>query len=482
MSNEPNTNNPGEDPQDQFQEMLRRLMGGAAPEGFDVQEFAKASGLPDDPQFLASMFQQVQAMLSSSSEGPVNWKLAHDTARNVAAQSSDPTPSSVQQRDVDQTLRLADMWLNKVTDFPEPNIIGKAWSRAEWVEATMPTWRRLTEPVANSVAKALTDAMTQNLPEELKLQGLGGMMGGAGSMLQNMGGAIFAMQLGQAIGSLATEVVGSTEIGIPLADLEMALLPTNVAAFGEGLEIPAEDVRIYLGVREAAHARLFTSVPWLRGYVLGAIEDYARGIHIDVSRIQDLAQDVDPSNPESLQAALQDGVFMPERTPAQQAALDKLETALALIEGWVDEVTTEALEGVLSTAPALRETVRRRRATGGPAEHAFSSLVGLELRPRRLREAAALWAALKEERGTEGRDAVWKHPDLIPTTEDLNDPQGFGARRQLAEASDAEVDDAIEKLLSGGFDEPAEGSTDESADGPEGSGEGSSDEDGKPGA
>ena len=255
----------------------------------------------------------------------------------------------------------------------------------------------------------------------------------------------------------------------------MALLPTNIAAFGEGLEIPAEDVRIYLGVREAAHARLFTSVPWLRGYVLGAIEDYARGIHIDVSRIQDLAQDVDPSNPESLQAALQEGVFMPERTPAQQAALDKLETALALIEGWVDEVTTEALEGVLSTAPALRETVRRRRATGGPAEHAFSSLVGLELRPRRLREAAALWAALKEERGTEGRDAVWKHPDLIPTTEDLNDPQGFGARRQLAEASDAEVDDAIEKLLSGGFDEPAEGPTD-------GPAEGSSDEDGKPGA
>ncbi|MFJ3956400.1 zinc-dependent metalloprotease [Arthrobacter sp. NPDC090010] len=456
MSNEPSQNNPGENPQDPLQEMLRRLMGGEGPEGFDAQQFMKASGLPDDPQFLATMFQQVQAMLSSSSDGPVNWKLAHDTARNVAAQSSDPSPSSVQQREIDQTLRLADMWLDKVTDFQEPNIIGKAWSRAEWVEATMPTWRRLTEPVANSIAKALTDAMTQNLPESFGEQGLGGMLGGAGSMLQNMGGAIFAMQLGQAIGSLSTEVVGSTEIGIPLADLEMSLLPSNVAAFGEGLELPAEDVRIYLGVREAAHARLFASVPWLRGYVLGAIEDYARGIHIDVSRIQDLAHEVDPANPESIQEALQQGVFMPERTPAQQAALEKLETALALIEGWVDEVTTEALEGVLASAPALRETVRRRRATGGPAEHAFSSLVGLELRPRRLREATTLWAALKEERGTEGRDAVWKHPDLMPTPEDLDDPAGFGKRRELAEAGDSEVDDAIAKLLDGGFDEPDE--------------------------
>jgi hypothetical protein len=81
--------------------------------------------------------------------------------------------------------------------------------------------------------------------------------------------------------------------------------------------------------------------------------------------------------------------------------------------------------------------------------------VGLELRPRRLREAATLWASLKEERGTEGRDAIWHHPDLLPTGEDLDDPQGFSARRKLAEASDTEVDDALQKLLNGGFDEPA---------------------------
>ena len=81
--------------------------------------------------------------------------------------------------------------------------------------------------------------------------------------------------------------------------------------------------------------------------------------------------------------------------------------------------------------------------------------MGLELRPRRLREAAALWALLKDERGVEGRDAVWQHPDLLPTAEDLEDPQGFSERRKLAEASDSEVDDALQKLLSGGFDEPA---------------------------
>src|SRR5699024_9280982 len=147
-------------------------------------------------------------------------------------------------------------------------------------------------------------------------------------------------------------------------------------------------------------------------------ESYARGIHIDMSRIEDLAHNIDPSNPESMQAALSEGVFMPARTPEQDAALEKLETALALVEGWVDEVSFAAGAN-LPSAAAIRETIRRRRATGGPAEHAFGSLVGLELRPRRLREAADLWSSLKDERGIAGRDAIWAHPDLLPTSADL---------------------------------------------------------------
>ncbi|UKA61654.1 zinc-dependent metalloprotease [Arthrobacter sp. FW306-04-A] len=453
MTSNPNTPSNGDDsPQDPLAEMLKNLMGGQGMGNIDPAELAKAAGLPNDPNMLQQMFAQVQAMMSSTSEGPVNWQLAHENARRVAAAGTDPSVNAVQTREVDEALRLAELWLDPVTDLQATGLIGRAWSRAEWVEATLATWKRLTEPVANSIANALSDALTQQMPEEMKA-----MMGGTSSMLQNMGGAIFGMQLGQAIGALSAEVVSSTDIGVPLADLEMALLPANVAKFGEGLSVPENDVRLFLAVREAAHARLFVQVPWLRGHLLGAIEAYARGIHIDMSRVEDLARDLDPGNPEGIQEALSQGVFTPERTPEQAAALEKLETALALVEGWVDELTAAATEKVLPSAVALRETVRRRRATGGPAEHAFSSLVGLELRPRRLREAATLWAALKDERGIAGRDAIWQHPDLLPTAHDLDDPTGFTERRRLAEASDTEVDDALQKLLEGGYDTPDEG-------------------------
>lgn len=448
MSSNP-SNNDDDTPKDPLSEMLERLMGGNM-QGMDPREIAKAAGLPDDPQAMAMMMQQVQAMFAAQSEGPVNWTLARDQARRAAATGGDPSVSSAEKREVDDALRLAEMWLDPVTDFPSTALLGKAWSRAEWVEATMDTWRRLTEPVATSIALALSNAITEQMPEEMK-----SMMGGAASMLQNMGGAMFGMQLGQAVGALSRDVVSSTDIGIPLAEHSMALLPANVRAFGEGLDISEYDVRLFLAVREAAHVRLFTQVPWLTGHLLGAIESYARGIHIDMSKIEEVARDIDPSNPESLQGALSEGVFMPERTPSQEAALARLETTLALVEGWVDELSATATAN-LESSIALREMVRRRRATGGPAENAFASLVGLELRPRRLRDAAALWEQLRKERGIAGRDAIWQHPDLLPTPVDLDDPAGFSKRRQLAESEDADVDAALEKLLAGGFEPPAD--------------------------
>jgi hypothetical protein len=97
----------------------------------------------------------------------------------------------------------------------------------------------------------------------------------------------------------------------------------------------------------------------------------------------------------------------------------------------VDAVVNAAAAPNLPHAAALRETLRRRRASGGPAEQTFSALVGLEMRPRRLRDAARLWASLGDARGIDGRDDLWAHPDLLPTAEDLDDPDGFVHRDEI---------------------------------------------------
>lgn len=452
------TNDPSDRPGDENNpfkgtpfEQLFSSLGGAFSGGG-----TSGAGMPD----LSALMSQMQAMMTPH-EGSVNWNLAKDVARKSAAQEPDPSPGNKERDAVADAVRLADHWLDQVTDFPSGVSTSAVWSRAQWIEETIEVWQRLVEPVAEHVVSAMGKA----LPEEAKA-----MAGPLMAMLGQAGGAMFGTQVGQALGGLAGEVLTASDIGLPLGPSgKAALLPANVQKFSAGLDVSDEDVLLYLALREAAHQRLFAHVPWLRAHLLAAVEDYGRGMAIDVSKIEESVRNIDPMNPAAIQEALEGGLFEPQKSPAQEAALARLETTLALVEGWVDEVVGQATSNKMPTAGRLQEAVRRRRAAGGPAEQTFAALVGLELRPRRLRDASTLWGSLRARQGQEGRDAVWSHPDLLPTSTDLDDPLGFREKFEEPEAlTDAEFDAALADLLDRESGDSGPGSTGDGGEGDEG--------------
>ena len=420
--------------------------GGGVPGGGAMGPF----GAMGDPQQFADALRQFADMLSYRG-GPVNWDLAKNVARHAIVAAGDPSVLDAQRREITEAVRLADLWLDEAAEFPSGIRKIEAWSRSEWLEATFPVWAKLCDPIAAKGVEAMSGMFTadpaqlgEDIPEEMRqaLGALGGPggLGGLGAMMRQLGGAMIGSQTGTAVGELAREVIGSADIGLPLGpEGTAALLPAGVAEFGRGLSVDAGEVRLFLALREAAHQRLFAHVPWLRAHLLGAVEQYASGISVDMARLQEAMPDVDITNPEALSEALSgEGLFRPEDTPAQKAALTRLETALALVEGWVATVVSAAATERLTHADALAEAIRRRRATGGPAERTFATLVGLELRPRRLREATAIWQGLTEARGIDGRDALWAHPDLLPTADDLENPDAFVRGQPEFDISDLE--------------------------------------------
>jgi putative hydrolase len=425
---------------DEFRDMLRDFLAGNT--DLDPAQLASAAGLPDDPEMVKRLIGQLQQALQNSGDG-INWGLAGEQARALAGRSAVPS-TPAERSSMEQALHVAALWLDEATSISTLTVEPVLLTRAGWAEATMPVWTQLAEPVANSIADALTGVLEEHASEELE-----GMLGGAGKLMRNIGGTLFAMQLGQVVGQLAAEAVSGGDVGIPLLDgdtRQAALVPQNVDDFGRGLDIPADEIRLYLAVRELAHARLFRHAKWLRLHLLTQIADFSRGIRIDTSRLEELAADFDPQNPEELRAAMTSGALIPPKTDDQLAALARLETMLALIEGWVDVVTAAATTR-LPHAVAIAETVRRRRASGGPAESAFSTLVGLELRPRRLREAAAMWQAVHDAVGADGRDDLWSHPDVVPSDTDIDDPAALVARLSGGTPEPDDVDRALEELL-----------------------------------
>ena len=188
-------------PLEQIFGALGGSMGGASGAG------GPAAGFGGQTPDLSALFGQMQQMFSGAgSDGSVDFGTARDVARKaVAAAGPDPAPHGGQVGAVADAVRLAESWLDRVTDVPAAATSSAAWSRAEWIEATGTSWRRLVEPIADNVVGAIGQA----IPEEARA-----MAGPLIGILNQAGSAMFAQQIGQGLAGLATEVLSSTDIGV----------------------------------------------------------------------------------------------------------------------------------------------------------------------------------------------------------------------------------------------------------------------------
>jgi len=428
---DPDRDKHGKNPDDEGDDTRPNPFGSGS-EGFDVADLGEIFTR------LGQMFSGAgSAMAGGNASGPVNYDLARQLASSSIGFVA-PVPAATVSAIAD-AVHLAETWLDGASALPAGTSRAVAWTPNDWIDNTLDTWKRLCDPMAEQISTVWASA----LPEEAKA-----MAGPLLSMMSQMGGMAFGSQLGQALGTLSKEVLTSTDIGLPLGPKGVAaLMPNAIDALCTGLEQPRSEIVTFLAAREAAHHRLFSHVPWLPSQLLNAVEAYARGIKIDMSGIEEAARGFNPmslGDPAAMEQLLTQGVFEPQATPEQTAALERLETLLALVEGWVQTVVTAALGDRIPATAALSEMLRRRRASGGPAEQTFGTLVGLELRPRKMREAAVLWERLTQAAGIDARDAVWQHPDLLPDSSDLDDPAAFIDRVIGGDTSG--IDEAIAKI------------------------------------
>jgi hypothetical protein len=403
----------------------------------------------DFAAMMAQMQQQIQQQFSmlgingpgfTGSDEALPKNIVRDVSKKfTSSQSSAPVGQS-DLAQIQQAFSIAETWLNEAVLFPQtPQSGNAALARTDWIDATLSGWQSAVEPLAVGLSAAIgelldqasigeeeSDALPDSENPELAIP-----VGMISMLLKSFIGSLIATQLGQAIGGLASKVTGTHDVGLPLLDPAYpALVPQNIREWSTDLDIALDEVQIFHALREASVARLFSNNPWLVSYIRTAITDYGKGINIDMEAIQEQAQRAldesggfDPTNPESLNIALNSGIFTPQETPAQRAALTKLETALALIDGWCEEVVSLAAGNRLPNLNALQETLRRRRATSAPAQQLFSSLLGLQVSPRLTREATAFWTQVRELKDIAARDQIWS--GILPTADDLLTPESF---------------------------------------------------------
>ncbi|CAM2871787.1 zinc-dependent metalloprotease [Corynebacterium propinquum] len=414
----------------------------------DDDDDRNPNGRGGGPGGLGDMLNQFGQMLSgmgssmnnSNDDSPVNY----DMAKRIAGQQI-KSASKISTQDttaVEEAARLAELWLDDATDLPTANNRIAAWNAEDWLQQTIPMWKRFVDPVA----KHMNEAQLESMPEEARQ-----MMGPMSNMMSQLSGMNFGMQLGHALGDLAKQALTGSDFGLPVAPSgTTAVLPHNIQSIARDLNVKGQEVLVYIAAREVARQRLFKHVPWLSERLVSSVEEYAVGLVIGTSHIEEAARDLnlESGDPQSIQDAMQNLQGMdlsPRITSRNTAAVARLETLLALIEGWVEFVVGEALQDRIPSTQAMAEAWRRRRASGGSAEQAFEKVVGIELSAPRVSDAAELWRRSTVAVGVDRRDSVWEHPDFLPQPEHLDNPAAF-IDGLLDESGDQEFEAEFAKL------------------------------------
>ena len=390
-----------------------------------------------------SFFESMQSGNTGTDQNLITVANLREIAKKIITAKGDLPIGTGDQSQFAQSLALANTWLDTEILFPASVMPSQsAWSKRDWLEESVQGWQVMIEPLAVGMADALGNVIaTTNNPLPIEFMGSGEQSAAQqeamklmlARILRGFMGNLIATQLGQTVGLLANSITGANDVAIPLlkTDSGSHLIPQNINDWSDGLGIDQEQVAIYLSLRESAAARLFANTPWLQNYIKDLITAYGKGITIDVESITRQAEEamasgeIDINNPQSINLALNAGLFTPQQTPAQELALTRLEMTLALIEGWIDHVISEVASERMPAFNALIENSRRRRATNSPMQQIFATLLALEVSPRKMREASAFWSEVKQLRGADGRDKCWEDAAFLPMPDDLKDVKAF---------------------------------------------------------
>ena len=350
-------------------------------------------------------------------------------ARKTVASETDPTVTAAQQREVDDAVHVANLWVDPVTTLPAPN--GKGWRGAAPSGSRRPCrpWHRLVEPVSEGVTAAMTKAMDEQF-ERLKAEGLSGLTEGIEGLPEGFptcpvsiwatSSASSSRRCGRWPGACSRPSWGTASAPSP---------PTCSARPGGPALLDTEDVqRCRPTSRRSPRVSASTSARFAstsrsarppapgcspRSVARAAARGGGPGLraehHHRHRRHRGAGPEMDLQNPAGIQEALRTSCSRRRRprnsVPRSTGSRRRWRSSRA---GSTSSPNRRPRRISRTPTRSARRCARRR--VSGPAQKTFSGLVGLELRPRRLKDAKNLWAALENAGGAEFRDAPSRAP------------------------------------------------------------------------
>jgi len=334
----------------------------------------------------------------------IDWSLARQIARFAAgAEESeklrfDFDPAS--QTALEQVSAYSGLQLSG----PPPPV--HEMERREWAEANLAALSDLLDPVG------------QRLDDRL---GRAGPLSGA---LKAATGATLAAEVGLVMGYMSQRVLGQYELSLLQPEVPPRLLyvTPNLRRAVRDLEVDEESFLRWVVLHEVTHVLQFSGVTWLREHLGALMREYLATVEV---RIESGAAGGLPSLPDPsliVERFKEGGLAALVQTREQRRIMDRIQSAMAIVEGYSEHVMDAVGAKVLPEYEGLRDAMERRRRSRSAPERLLMRLLGLDQKMRQYEDGKRFCDMVVAEAGIETLNRVWHAPTALPTPGELRSP------------------------------------------------------------
>jgi putative hydrolase len=392
-------------------------------------------------------FSQLMRMLQS--QGPVNFDVARQVAGVIATSDPDTgqpgTEPGIERSALaafDGLVRAAQTAVADTTGMSAVlTVSSRCVDRQGWSAATIDALAPVLETLAGALGRpAPSDASAPDasasdpaVPDPANA----GEEAMFGFLMQTLLPVLLGVWSGWMIGQLSHHALGQYDLPLPLEGAPTFLfVPRNVDDFASGWELPIDELRYALVVRETVHVAQ-RSIPWVREHLAALAQNYVGAYEMNPEALEEQLGNLDFSDPEAMQSLggfTDAGALLGAmRSERQRPMLEDLQRFVSVLEGYTDVVVETIGERMVSAHGRIDEALRRHRLERGDAAAFVDRLLGLELDRRHYEEGAAFCRGVIERAGIDGLNRLWQGAQMIPTPSELQAPGLWLARIELAD-------------------------------------------------
>jgi coenzyme F420 biosynthesis associated uncharacterized protein len=337
----------------------------------------------------------------------VDWPFASRLASSIAGAPPYRPLGSDLDALADDSLARVRAYTGLVPETPLP--APEAVTRQMWIEANLSGVRTLIEPLSGKLR-----------------QGLDGL-GPLGGPAQVASGYVLAGEVGVLFGFLSHRVLGQYELALldPTTKPRLLFVAPNIDAAIGRFEVDRHEFLHWVALHEVTHGLQFAAVPWLRGYLAGQIRELLAGLDVSVD-LRGALKLPDAADVRRAIETLRDGDLLSVMTsPEQRAIIDRVQAAMAVIEGYAEHVMDAAGREALPSLDQLRDALERRRRESSPLAKLLGRLFGMDLKMRQYELGKRFSDAVVDAEGIEALNRVWRGSEALPTLAELDDPDSW---------------------------------------------------------